>query len=57
MKSISPLQHYEKVAWRLLQAAELVGDSDLKPEILAVRRKVIDDYLLSLEDPGLEGAQ
>jgi len=54
MKSKSPLQHYEKVAWRLYQAAELVGDSDLKPEIMALRRRVIDDYLLSLEDPELQ---
>ena len=55
MKSKSPpLQHYEKVAWRLYQAAELIGDSDLKQEIMALRRRVIDDYLLSLEDPELE---
>lgn len=50
----SPLKHYEKVAWRLYQAAELIGDSDLKVEIMAIRRKVIDDYWLSLDDPALQ---
>jgi hypothetical protein len=55
MKSKSPpLEHYEKVAWRLYQAAELIGDPDLKAEIMAIRRKVIDDYWLSLDDPALQ---